>query len=204
MPVNIHGEDYATVKERLDAAHGGATGRPKDIRSITTEFFPIGTAILCRATVTFEDGRAFMGTSEVPIDSKQAAERDAPFECGETSAVGRALANAGYPGSDKGLAGAEELLQPPRRHQAPAAAAAAAPQNGNGNGHAAPPSGSPASLATTGQVRLLKPLLDFLGIEEHTVITPNLTMGKAADLITHYQQQKDEKLARRAPARTQS
>ncbi len=126
MPVNLHGTDYSTVAERLDLAHGGTEGRPTGIQSVATEFVPVGTALLCRATVTFQDGRSFTGTSEVPIDSKQPAERDAPFECGETSAVGRALANAGYPGSDKGLAGAEEIQRPPRR---PAAAATkAAPE----------------------------------------------------------------------------
>lgn len=116
MPIALHGREYQTVNERLHAAHGDTdtTRRPVGVQSVATEFFTVGTAILCRATVTFADGRSFQGTSEVPIDSKQPAERDAPFECAETSAWGRALAAADYPGSDSGLAGAEEVQRPPR------------------------------------------------------------------------------------------
>ena len=95
MPIRIHDTAYQTVSERLDAAHGGKAGRPNGIQSVASEFLTLGTVILCRATVTFQDGRTFTGSSEVPIDSKEPAERDGPFECGETSAVGRALANAG-------------------------------------------------------------------------------------------------------------
>jgi hypothetical protein len=119
IPVDIHGRSYATVAERLAAAHNHTF--PVGIQRIETEFLAFGVNPLCRATVTVDDGRVFTGHAEVPIDSKNPAERDAPHECAETSAVGRALAMAGYPGSESGMAGAEEIQRPPRRNapQAP-------------------------------------------------------------------------------------
>lgn len=126
MPVKLHGVDYATVVERLALAHGDQ-GRPAGIKSVVTDFFQVGTAVLCRAVVTFQDERTFSGTSEVPIGSSQPAEKDAPYECAETSAVGRALANAGYPGNDKGLAGAEEMQLAQRRTASRETAGGAAP-----------------------------------------------------------------------------
>lgn len=113
MPVPLHGKDYYTVAERLASAHGNSY--PVGVTRIETEFLAFGTSGLCKATVTFADGQVFTGHAEVPLDSKQPAERDAPHECAETSAVGRALAMAGYSGSEAGLAGAEEVQRPPRR-----------------------------------------------------------------------------------------
>lgn len=121
MPIKLHNKDYYTVAERLAVAH--ADNVPKGIKSISSTFLVIGGNALCQATVTFEDGRSFQGTAEVPLNSQSPAERDAPHECAETSAWGRALAAAGYPGSESGLAGAEEVQRPPRqnapRQQAP-------------------------------------------------------------------------------------
>ncbi|HXI19343.1 MAG TPA: hypothetical protein VNM48_23500 [Chloroflexota bacterium] len=113
MPVKLHNKDYFTVAERLAVAH--AENVPKGIKSVASEFFVLGGNGLCRATITFEDGRSFQGTAEVPINSSSPAEKDAPHECAETSAWGRALAAAGYPGSESGLAGAEEVQRPPRQ-----------------------------------------------------------------------------------------
>jgi len=115
MPVKLHNKDYYTVAERLAVAH--AENVPKGIKSVASEFFMFGGNGLCRATITFEDGRSFVGTAEVPINSSSPAEKDAPHECAETSAWGRALAAAGYPGSESGLAGAEEVQRPPRQNQ---------------------------------------------------------------------------------------
>lgn len=112
MPVEIHGVEYATVAERLAQAHGPqqeGVQPPVGVQSIETKVLEAGGMVVCHATVLFKDGRSFTGMSLVKLDSRSPAERDAPLETCETSAVGRALAFAGYPGSDKGIAGAEEL-----------------------------------------------------------------------------------------------
>ena len=108
MPVNIQGRSYATVAERLEAAHG-AKLRPTGITSIRTQFEQAGEFVLCRAQVTFEDGRTFGGTAEVTRGTGRGPQASSPVETAETSAIGRALAAAGYFGSDDGIAGAEEV-----------------------------------------------------------------------------------------------
>lgn len=109
MPVPMRGGKlYSTVNERLEAAHG-ETAQPSGIKSVCTEICPAGQVTVVRATVTFADERVFVGMSEIKFDATSGADKDAPVECAETSAVGRALAFAGYYGSDTGLAGAEEV-----------------------------------------------------------------------------------------------
>lgn len=119
-PVNISGREYATVAERLALAHGVALEgyqQPVGIHSITTEIVQVGHLIVVQARVTFNDGRHYEGMSAANLDSRQPAERDAPVEVAETSAVGRALAFAGYPGSEVGIAGAEEIQLAQRRSE---------------------------------------------------------------------------------------
>jgi len=105
--VSIKGVLYETVHSRLDAAHDTGA-RPTGIKRIETSPMEVAGRLIVCATVTFEDGREFSGMSEAKLDATSGADRDAPVECAETSAVGRALANAGYHGSD-GLASREEI-----------------------------------------------------------------------------------------------
>lgn len=119
MPVNVgRGKQYATVQERLSAAHG-EKAQPVGIQGILTEPVslpaPVGAVVVIRATVTFEDGRQFTGISEAQFDATSGADKTNPVEVAETSAVGRALAMAGYYGSEDGIAGAEEVRQAQRR-----------------------------------------------------------------------------------------
>ena len=125
MPVPMHGgKMYATVNERLRAAH--LETPPKGIQSIFTETIsvmtPHGPGAVVRATITFlgsEPGQQFTGIAEVPFDGQRGPEKTNPWEVAETSAVGRALAMAGYYGSDDGLAGAEEMREAQRRQNLP-------------------------------------------------------------------------------------
>lgn len=109
MPVEISGKPYWTVAERLTLAHGDEGIKPVGVQSIETRLEGVGQVLVCHATVTFADGRSFTGMSMVNADSRSPAERNAPVETCETSAIGRALAFAGYFGSPEGIAGAEEL-----------------------------------------------------------------------------------------------
>jgi len=122
MPVDIRGTSYRTVSERIVAAHGDTV--PVGIKSVATEFCEVGGELLALATVVFVDGRSFLGHVRVTLDATgNKPESLFPHEVAETSAVGRALAMAGYPGSDQGIAGAEEVQstgRAPRRESAPA------------------------------------------------------------------------------------
>lgn len=120
MPTDIKGKEYFTVAERLTMARGEVEA-PSGIQSIDTEMEEHGGIVIVRATVTFQDGRRFTGMSMVKGNATSPAERDAPVETCETSAVGRALAMAGYHGSPEGIAGAEELHLAASRAEARAA-----------------------------------------------------------------------------------
>jgi hypothetical protein len=108
MPVNIQGRSYATVAERLEGAHGEQV-RPTSITSIITTWQTVGEYLLVRAEVTFADSRLFVGTAEVTRGTGRGPQSVSPIETAETSAVGRALAMAGWFGSGDGIAGAEEV-----------------------------------------------------------------------------------------------
>lgn len=99
MPVNIHGKEYKTVAERLDEAKD-------EIKSITTDVLYLEPQVMVKATVTTKKG-VFTGISAA--DPKKAIEAKTPVEVAETSAVGRALAFAGWAGSE--IASAEEMIK---------------------------------------------------------------------------------------------
>ena len=107
MVVMVKGKRYETVAERVAQAHGEEI-KPVGIHGITTEPQALGDTVVVKATVQFKDGRTFTGLAEV-IATSSGAQSTNPVECAETSAVGRALAMAGYFGSGDGMAGAEEV-----------------------------------------------------------------------------------------------
>lgn len=110
MPVNIRGKQYATVAERLEVAHGELV-RPDGITQIDTTVERSGDFVFCKAVIHFTDGRQFSGMAEVSRGNGNGPQATSPLEVAETSAVGRALAMAGYFGSGTdSLAGAEEVV----------------------------------------------------------------------------------------------
>jgi hypothetical protein len=104
MPVDIHGKQYITVAERVQALH--ETIKDKTI-SITTEFLPIDDMVVCKASVRIGDN-FFTGTSAA--NPSKTIEKQSPYEVAETSAVGRALGFAGF-GIVEGIASADEMVK---------------------------------------------------------------------------------------------
>jgi len=100
MTVNIHGNEYVTVAERLEMAKN-------DISSINTEILYIEPNVVVKATVTTKKG-TFTGISGA--NPNKAIEKLTPYEVAETSAVGRALGFAGY-GAIESIATAEEMIK---------------------------------------------------------------------------------------------
>ncbi len=103
MPVKIHGKDYKTVAERVTEFHNDH----KDKKSIITEIIQFKDEIVVvKAVIKIgEDvfcGHAYEDVGSSPINTTSALEN-----C-ETSAIGRALASAGYLGSE--FASADELV----------------------------------------------------------------------------------------------
>jgi len=97
MSINIHGKEYITVAERLLEAK-------KDIKSISTEVL-YQEPVVIKATVVTDKG-TFTGISAA--NPSKMIEKASPYEVAETSAVGRALAFAGY-GVTGGITSAEEI-----------------------------------------------------------------------------------------------
>jgi hypothetical protein len=99
MPVQIHGKEYFTVAERLEQA--------KDIiKRIETEVLYLEPQIMVKATIETDKG-TFTGISAANPD--KSIEAKTPVEVAETSAVGRALAFAGYAGTE--IASADEMYK---------------------------------------------------------------------------------------------
>lgn len=112
MPVDIHGKQYATVNERIQELHGSYKGSS----SIVTEVVTSGEGIVrVKATLTLIEqvegmeshSNTFTGHAEEIIGSTMINKTSA-LENAETSAVGRALAFAGF-STDASIASADEV-----------------------------------------------------------------------------------------------
>lgn len=113
------GKEYVEVAERVRLAHeeGGYT-------ELEPQVFNIGERWFYRAGIVV-DGQTFYGTAEIKFGAKPGtADGDAPIECAETSAVGRAFAFAGI-GILDGIASADEVRRTGSGAQQPATAPAA-------------------------------------------------------------------------------
>lgn len=96
MPVVIHNNQYKTVAERL-------TEIGDKLKSVNTEVLYLEPTMV-KATIVTDRG-TFTGISAA--DPSKSIEAKTPVEVAETSAVGRALAFAGYAGTE--IASAEEM-----------------------------------------------------------------------------------------------
>ena len=107
MPVNIQGKEYATVNERVAEAHEKWDGN----LSIKTKVLEsIDGFVRVKATITHTNDagtHVFVGHAEEQIGSSFINEKSA-LENAETSAVGRALAFAGF-STDASIASADEV-----------------------------------------------------------------------------------------------
>ena len=110
MPVNIHGKEYLTVAERINAIHDN-----EDKLSIQTEILTYeGGLVVVKAVITTEAG-VFTGHA-YEVETGSGINKTSALENCETSAVGRALAFAGYAGSE--IASANEVQNAIQQQQA--------------------------------------------------------------------------------------
>ena len=103
MSVKIHGKDYKTVAERVTEFHK----EHKDNKSILTEIIQFKDGIVVVKAVVKIGESIFCGHAYEELGSSKINETSALENC-ETSAIGRALASAGYLGSE--FASADELV----------------------------------------------------------------------------------------------
>lgn len=101
MTVLIHGKEYITVAERITAAG-------KDLVGVETEVLYTDPVVI-RAIVRINKGNNICTYSGISAaNASKQIEKESPYEVAETSAVGRALAFAGYE-TTNGIASAEEM-----------------------------------------------------------------------------------------------
>jgi len=103
MSVNIHGKEYLTVAERINALRN-----EKPDWRIITHLVDNGNLVVMSATIQNEQGLTVAtGYAEEERGSSNINRTSALENC-ETSAVGRALAFAGYQGTE--IASADEVV----------------------------------------------------------------------------------------------
>jgi hypothetical protein len=104
MSIEIHGKQYVTVAERLALVHESKTS----FEMVESEPYEIAGRILWRVTILV-DGKSYKGNAEVKLTAKSGPDASSPFECAETSAMGRALGFAGYGAIE--VASADEVVR---------------------------------------------------------------------------------------------
>ncbi len=104
MTVQIHGKSYVTVAERLQLVLKSG----KSFEVVESKPIECGEHWVWQVEVMV-DGNHFVGSAEVHLNAKPgSADATDAWACGETSAMGRALAWAGY-GVIDGIASADEM-----------------------------------------------------------------------------------------------
>ena len=103
MPVEIHGKQYITVAERLNLLVADTDG----IYDLDSNIVQISDdAVVIKATITIPEKGTWTGHAH-EIKSSSFINKTSYIENCETSAIGRALASAGYGGTE--FCSADEL-----------------------------------------------------------------------------------------------
>jgi hypothetical protein len=102
MPVLIHDREYKTVAERIHEMSNDTEGKYDLITEVLGE---VSVTCLIKATLTLDRG-VFVGHA-YERESAGYINKTSHVENCETSAIGRALASAGYAGSE--FASADEV-----------------------------------------------------------------------------------------------
>jgi len=105
MAIKLHGKDYVEVKDRVQAAH-----TEESYSMLKEETFSMGGREYVRIYIDVK-GKQYIGTAECKYNAPpKSPDGQSPFECGETSALGRALGFAGY-GVVDSIASADEVVR---------------------------------------------------------------------------------------------
>ncbi len=119
MSIKLHGKEYIEVKDRVQAAHA-----EESYSMLSEETFSMGGREYVRVYIEVK-GKQYIGTAECKFNANpKTPDGMSPFECGETSALGRALGFAGY-GIVESIASGDEVA---RNNQEPASLGHAEPE----------------------------------------------------------------------------
>jgi hypothetical protein len=103
MSIKLHGKEYVEVKDRVLQAH-----KEESYSMLREETFSMGGREYVRIFIDVK-GKQYIGTAECKFNANpKTPDGQSPLECGETSALGRALGFAGY-GVTESIASADEV-----------------------------------------------------------------------------------------------
>jgi hypothetical protein len=102
----LHNKDYVEVAERLRIVHE----LKKELEVIESQPVQFGDRCIWRVVIKV-DGKQYIGNAEAKMNArKDSPDGTNPFECAETSALGRALAFAGF-GTVESIASYDEIAR---------------------------------------------------------------------------------------------
>lgn len=101
----MHGKAYVEVAERVRLVYD----QKREFEVVESAPFSIGDRCLWRVVVKV-DGKCYVGNAEAKLNARSGPDSTNPFECAETSALGRALAFAGF-GSVESIASFDEVYR---------------------------------------------------------------------------------------------
>lgn len=102
----LHGNDYVEVAERIRVVHQVK----ESVEMLESEPREYGGRLVWRVVIKVNE-RQYIGNAEVKLDApKGSPDGTNPFECAETSAIGRALAFAGV-GTVQSIASYDEIAR---------------------------------------------------------------------------------------------
>lgn len=201
MTVKIHGKDYKTVAERVTEFHSAYKGSTK---SIVTELISwTDKKVVIKATVTVE-GSSYTGYA-YEIEGSSNINRTSVLENCETSAVGRALAFAGFGGDE--IASANEVEQAISAQKSFRVESPKVESNDIGGfsrvGRIIESQGiGKVSMATDKQKKCIFAIVKSLGIDEEVArdsmkkvcgkdATKDLTISEAIEVISYFKSLQD-------------
>jgi hypothetical protein len=105
MSIKLHGKEYVEVKDRVLQAH-----KQEGYSMLSEDTFEMGGRSYVRVYID-EKGKQYIGTAEIKFNANpKTPDGQSPLECGETSALGRALGFAGY-GVTESIASFDEVAR---------------------------------------------------------------------------------------------
>jgi hypothetical protein len=168
--VNIRGKSYVEVAERVRLVHD----QKREFELMESEPYAVADRWIWRVSILV-DGKTYKGNAEVKLNApKNTPDGTNPFECAETSALGRALAFAGM-GTVESIASFDEVyraMQSQDANQRTPAPTAPAPAERKPEQNTQQPTQATTSepkrepLATEQQVASIRKLCQHTGTSE--------------------------------------
>jgi hypothetical protein len=104
--INIKGKEYVMVAERLRLVHE----QRRSFEILESGAIQVGDRWVWKCVILINEQK-YIGNSEVRLNApKNTPDGTSPFECAETSAIGRALGMAGF-GSVESICSADEMYR---------------------------------------------------------------------------------------------